>query len=83
MLLIVDNFKQGEIKMTIKILTLISIWYVFYFLLNIIVIAIVRQNNVLPRLAINLFSWRIDLLGNNVFTFMASFMFLIWTYIIN
>lgn len=69
--------------MTIKILTLISIWYVFYFLFNIIVIAIIRQNNVLPRLAITLFSWRIDLLGNNVFTFMASFMFLVWTYVIN
>lgn len=66
--------------MTIKILTLISIWYVFYFLLG----CIMRLGKAtLPVLRLYWFGRAIDIIGNNVYTFMISFMFLVWNYFLN
>jgi hypothetical protein len=61
--------------MIIKIITMVSIWYVGWFLLCIIA---GMGKVTLPSAKIAWF----DLLGNNVFIFVPSVMFLIWRYLI-
>lgn len=68
--------------MTMKILTLISIWYVFYFMLVVIILIGTKKDKVLPKICVKWFGWKIDLLGNNIYLFMFSFMFLVWNYIV-
>jgi hypothetical protein len=61
--------------MTMKILTLISIWYVFYFLLSFI--GKIGKLTI-PYAKIGEF----DILGNQLWTFLPSFLFLVWNYIV-
>lgn len=61
--------------MTMKILTLISIWYVFYFLLSFI--GKIGELTI-PYVKIGEF----DILGNQLWTFLPSFLFLVWNYIV-
>jgi len=61
--------------MIIKIITMISIWYVGWFIMCLI-IAMVRVK--IPNIRIGNFS----ILGNSLYTFIPSTMFLIWRYLI-
>jgi len=61
----------------IKILTTISIWYVFYFMLTALFL-INGRDKVLP----SFYSRRFDFFGNNIYTFMPSFIFLVWNYVV-
>lgn len=58
-----------------KIITLISIWYVFWFLFSIILI---RLRMKIPEFKIE----RFDLIGNNIYIFIPSFLYLVWKYVL-
>jgi len=62
-------------KMDDKIITLISIWYVSWFLLSVVFLAINKHGR-LPKFELLGF----DLLGNNVLTFAPASLWLIWHY---
>ena len=58
-----------------KIFTVISIWYVFWFLLSIIMSWF---NIDKPQMKI----FGLDLIGNNIFTFIPAFIYILWVYIL-